>query len=103
MSYKELVTSGIKRIRNKYNLTQEQFAERICMSVQGYRNIEHSKYLPTAETIDKICTEFNISPIELLLPEEKIDEFNINSIINLKLRACTLEKLVRINSMIDLM
>ena len=55
MSYKEIITNGIRRLRTENKLTQEQFAEKISMSVQGYRNIEHNRYLPTAETIDKIC------------------------------------------------
>ena len=69
MNYQKLITNGIKRLRTKNNLTQEQFSEKINMSVQGYRNIEHNKYLPTAETIDKICAEFKIAPVQLLLPD----------------------------------
>ena len=65
MSYKKLITNGVKRLRKKYKLTQEQFAEKISMSVQGYRNIEHSRYLPTAETVDKICEVFNLSLIHI--------------------------------------
>ena len=53
MSYKEIITNGIRRLRTENRLTQEQFAEKISMSVQGYRNIEHNRYLPTAETIDR--------------------------------------------------
>ena len=103
MSYQQLITNGIKRIRIKSKLTQEQFAEQINMSVQGYRNIEHNKYLPTAETIDKICRLFNISPVEILLPDEQNNLSDIKQIINFKLKNCSLEKLIRINSMIDLM
>ena len=55
MYYQKLITGGIKRLRANCGLTQEQFAEKINMSVQGYRNIEHNKYLPTGDTIDKIC------------------------------------------------
>lgn len=73
------------------------------MSVQGYRNIEHNKYLPTAETIDKICKEFKVAPIDLLLPDEQNDLKELKSIINYKLDNCKLEKLIRISSMIDLM
>ncbi len=73
------------------------------MSVQGYRNIEHNKYLPTGETIDKICEVFNTSPVELLLPDKQENLSDIQQIINLKLQNCQLEKLIRINSMIDLM
>lgn len=103
MSYKELITNGIKRLRAKNNLTQEQFAEKISMSVQGYRNIEHNRYLPTAETIDKICEVFNIQPVELLLPEPQANLNEILELINNKLHNCNLNKLIRINNMIDLM
>lgn len=103
MSYKNIITNGIKRLRFNNNLTQEQFAEKINMSVQGYRNIEHNKYLPTAETIDKICIVFNISPIQLLLPETQEDMAEIKNLINCKLDNCTLDKLIKINHMIDLL
>ena len=83
--------------------TQEQFAEKISMSVQGYRNIEHNRYLPTAETIDKICEVFNIQPVELLLPEPQANLDKVRELINNKLCNCNLDKLIRINNMIDLM
>ena len=69
MSYQKMINAGIKRLRMSNKLTQEQFTEKINMSVQGYRNLEHNKYQATAETVDKICEVFNISPVELLLPE----------------------------------
>lgn len=102
MSYQELITNGIKRLRFKNKLTQEQFAEKINMSVQGYRNIEHNRYLPTAETIDKICDVFNITPVELLLPEPKNNLTAIKKLINNKLDNLELEQLIKINSMIDI-
>lgn len=102
MSYKELITNGIKRLRTANKLTQEQFAERIGMSVQGYRNIEQSKYLPTADTIDKICDVFNIQPVELLLPEPQANLEELLSLINNKLRNCDLDRLIKINNLIDL-
>lgn len=103
MSYQELITNGIKRLRVKNKLTQDQFSEKISMSVQGYRNIEHNRYLPTAETIDKICAVFNIQPVELLLPEPQANLNEILELINNKLHNCNLDKLIRINNMIDLM
>ncbi len=103
MGYQELITGGIKRLRLTNKLTQEQFAEKISMSVQGYRNIEHNRYLPTAETIDKICDVFNISPIRLLLAEPQENLTEIKNLINCKLDNCTLDKLIRINAMIDLL
>ncbi len=103
MGYRELITNGIKRIRTASKLTQEQFAEKINMSVQGYRNIEHNRYLPTAETIDKICEVFNITPVELLLPDPQSNLLKIKELISNKLDNYELDKLIRINSMLDLM
>ena len=85
MSYRELITNGIRRLRTESKLTQEQFAEKINMSVQGYRNIEHNRYLPTAETIDKICEVFDIQPVELLLPEPQANLDKVRELINNKL------------------
>lgn len=103
MSYKDLITNGIKRLRTEHKLTQERFAEKINMSVQGYRNIEHNRYLPTADTIDKICEVFEIQPVELLLPEPQANLDKVRELINIKLCSCDLDKLIRINNMIDLM
>lgn len=103
MSYQEIINGGIKRLRLSHNLTQEQFAEKINMSVQGYRNLEHNKYQATAETVDKICKVFNISPVQLLLPEPQKDLTKIIELINDKLCTCSIDKLIRINNMIDLM
>ena len=102
MGYQEIITNGIKRIRFKNKLTQEQFAEKINMSVQGYRNIEHNRYLPTAETIDKICETFDISPVELLLPDPQNNLSEIKELIINKLNNCELKELIKINNMIDI-
>lgn len=102
MGYKELITNGIKRLRLQSKLTQEQFAEKICMSVQGYRNIEHSRYLPTAETIDKVCKVFNIQPVDLLLPDQQEDLDKLRELINAKLSNCDIDKLIKVNNFIDL-
>lgn len=103
MGYQEVINNGIKRLRLNSKLTQEQFAEKINLSVQGYRNLEHNKYQPTAETIDKICDVFRISPISLLLPEPQKDLTKIIELINNKLGTCDIDKLIRINNVIDLM
>ena len=99
----EMINGGIRRLRESKKLTQEQFAEKINMSVQGYRNLEHNKYQTTAETVDKVCDVFNISPVELLLPEPQKDLVKIIELINNKLSTCSIDKLIRINNMIDLM
>ncbi len=72
MNYQRLITFGIKRLREKQGMTQEQFSEKAGMSVQGLSNLERNKYQPTAETIDLICKNFGIHPVDLLMdyPED---------------------------------
>ena len=53
-------------LRLKKGLTQEKFAELCNLNTDNYRNIEHNRHTPSAETINKICDTFNINPIELL-------------------------------------
>ena len=66
MKYQELINKNIKELRQANNLTQEEFAEKIGISIQGLSNIERNRYQPAAETVDKICKAFKITPAELL-------------------------------------
>lgn len=68
MKYQELINKNIKELRVKNNLTQEEFSEKIGISIQGLSNIERNRYQPNSETVDKICNAFKITPSELLLP-----------------------------------
>ena len=48
MGYQKLINSNIKELRLKHHLTQEEFAEKIGISLQGGSNIERNRYQPTA-------------------------------------------------------
>ena len=67
MKYQKLITNGIKRLREKLGLKQEDFSEKINLTPQGLSNIERNRYQPKPETIDKICEVFNIHPVDLLM------------------------------------
>ena len=100
MNYQELINTNIKNLRKNNNLTQEEFAEKIDISIQGLSNIERNRYQPTAETIDKICKAFKITPAELLLGQ------NDNEIINnitLLLTNCPKNKLKKIYEVIKIL
>lgn len=101
VDYQKLLTSNIKKLRKSSGLTQEKFAELVDISVDGIRNLEHNKYAPTAKTIDSICSAFNITPFDLLLPDAQQDEEIIKEINN-KLKLCDNDKLKRISKIIDL-
>ena len=102
MNYQKLINTNIKRLRIKLGLTQEEFAEKIGISLQGLSNLERNRDQPTSSTIDKICKIFQVSPIELLLVENKTNEdilFNINSL----LKNCSVKKLKQIYEIILLL
>ena len=102
MKYQELLAKNIRSLRLKNNLTQENFAEKIGLSLNGVSNIERNRYQPTAETIDRICKAFNITPAELLLVPSDSNKEIIENIVTL-LSACPTKKLKKIYEMIQLM
>ena len=100
MKYQELINTSIKNLRKSNNLTQEEFAGKIVISIQGLSNIERNRYQLTADTIDKICKAFKITPAELLLGQ------NDNEIINnitLLLTNCPKNKLKKIYEVIKIL
>ena len=69
MKYQELINKNIRALRLNNHLTQEDFAEKIGISIVGLSNLERNRYQTSSETIDKICETFKISPLELLMTE----------------------------------
>ena len=102
MKYQELLAKNIKELRLKNNLTQEVFAEKIGLTTNGVSNIERNRYQPTAETIDRICKAFKITPAELLLVPIDSNKEIIENIVTL-LSDCPTKKLKKIYEMVQLM
>lgn len=102
MDYQTLINDRIKNLRRSNNLTQEEFAEKIDISIQGLSNIERNRYQPTAETVDKICKAFKITPIELLSAAEGENEDLIKE-ISILLSECSNSKLKKIYQVIKML
>ncbi len=102
MDYQTLINKNIKNLRKKSELTQEQFCEKIGISLQGLSNLERNRYQPTAETIDKICKAFKITPIELLIEFNDDNESIVKNIISL-LSNCSKAKLKKIYKIIEVL
>ena len=64
--FQELINKSIKNLRLSLGMSQEKFSEKCGLSTDNYRNLEYNRHSPKSGTIDKICTTFNITPIELL-------------------------------------
>ena len=102
MGYQKLINMNIRELRLKNNLTQEEFAEKIGISIQGVSNIERNRYQPTADTIDKICSAFEIIPAQLLVVTQKNNEDIIKNIVTL-LSNCKPKKLKQIYDIISIL
>ena len=102
MKYQKLLSIKIKELRLKHNLTQEEFAEKIGLSLNGVSNIERNRYQPTANTIDKICSVFQITPAELLIQNSTKNSDIINN-INTLLSDCPQKTLKKIYDIILIM
>lgn len=102
MNYQELISTRIKQLRLKHNLTQEEFSEKIGISLNGLSNIERNRYQPNAATIDKICSVFKITPAELLIQIPKTNNEIIDN-INILLSNCTPKMLKKIYEILLIM
>ncbi len=102
MGYQKLINMNIRELRLKNNLTQEEFAEKIGISIQGVSNIERNRYQPTADTIDKICSAFEITPAQLLVVTPNNNEDIIKNIVTL-LSNCKPKKLKQIYDIISIL
>lgn len=102
MDYQTLINDRIKNLRRSNNLTQEEFAEKIGISIQGLSNIERNRYQPTAETVDKICKVFKITPVQLLSAAEGEKEDMLQEISAL-LSECPRAKLKKIYEVIKML
>ena len=58
--------SKLKELRLSRNLTQEQLAELIDVSIRTYRNYESGKTMPRIATIKKIVIALETTADELL-------------------------------------
>lgn len=95
MKYQKLINENIKYLRLSKNLTQEEFSEKIGISIQGLSNIERNRYQPNSETIDKICKVFNLEPVELLTIKNNSNKDIITNITAL-LSQCSTARLKKI-------
>lgn len=102
MKYQKLINTNIKKLRLSNNLTQEEFSEKIGISIQGLSNIERNRYQPNAETIDKICSTFDITPAELLILPNPDNQEIISNIVTL-LSQCSSRRLKKIYDIISML
>ena len=71
----KLIGENLKVLRKTLGITQLEAAERIDISVSGYREIERGNANPTLRTLELIANGLDVPPLALLknsMEEEKV-------------------------------
>lgn len=68
MNLKRIIANNIFILRNQYDLTQQEFADKLNMQLTRAQisHIENADNMPSAEFIKSVCTAFNVSADWLL-------------------------------------
>lgn len=69
----------LKEIRNYKKITQEKLAELIDIDIRQVARLEAGESLPSIPTLLKLCKVFGITPNDLLLYEENVNEKSLKS------------------------
>ena len=74
MDIKKIWGRDVKLYRKKLSLNQEEFAFKVGISPQHLSNIEIGKRFVSADLIERIAEELEISPAALFLDENKLSQ-----------------------------
>ena len=72
----EKIGKFIYDLRKKYNLTQAELANRLCVTAQAVSKWENGRGVPDIELLKKLSEEFNVSIKELIEGEKEIKKRN---------------------------
>ena len=71
---KKLFGSNLKKLRKARNMTQEQLAEALDVSLPNISYIETGKTYPSVETQEKLCKVLDVKYPDLYMFDEMPDE-----------------------------
>lgn len=96
----------LKRIRKRMNITQEQLAEKLNLSVDSVSNFETGKTTCMPDHLIKICQLFNISADYFFFDKDfplQLEENVVMNKIKQQLITCSDFDLYKINKIIQIM
>lgn len=82
----ETLAANLVRLRKAQALTQEQAAERVRLSRNGYRDIESGKVAARAGTVQLLADGFDVPLRELLVPRPALSQVRFRSLKRMKNR-----------------
>lgn len=80
---KKLICLKVKNLRKKYDLTQEEFCEKVDIDMTTISKIENLKVCPSLQTFCKIMKAFKLEPNDFLdfIKYNKSEQDILNSLI----------------------
>ena len=78
MDSKQILSMNLKLYREKYNLSQEKFANKISSSLVYVNQIENCKRKLSLDMLDKITDGFNKIQMLILMTSSKLLEYDFN-------------------------
>ena len=100
---KKLFGQNLRKIRKKHNLTQEQLAEKIDISLPNISYIENGKTYPSVDTQEKLCKILKIKYQDLYAFDElpTVKEMKMEILNAIKEKPAIIEKLYRFYKFYD--
>lgn len=94
----------VRAARKKADMTQEQLADRLILSVDSVSRIENGKVMCMPEHLVHICEILNVTSDYLYLGEDLISTEENVCLTNIKnmIAGCSLEELDRLEKMMKL-
>jgi len=69
-----IITNNLREMRKKFELSQEELADKLGISRQSIIALEHGKYMPSLPLAVSMCNLFNIAFEDIFEFEKEIDE-----------------------------
>jgi transcriptional regulator with XRE-family HTH domain len=67
MNLKEIISKNLKALRNKSELSQEEYAAKFSMAQRAYGRVENGENWPHLETLEKIALYNGLEVWQLLI------------------------------------
>ncbi len=76
--------SQLKQLRKSKGLTQEEIAEKLCISQSAYARLENGKSKTWSIYLSKLCEIFNVSPVAFINDTSLKDNDTLKKELNKK-------------------
>ena len=74
-----IIGNRIRQLRKRHGFSQEELADRLCISRAAYQRIETGENNNWINLIEKLCSELHVNPDDLFAPSDGLVQNNSGS------------------------